>query len=190
MDSGIIYPDGRIKLDGCTPTKTRLLAVNHLFLAIHHPGDRYWDNGGEHYVSAGIEIGPLEQFKRGKEGGTWRFKLKRMGGRIRFHPTPTRAVRETMSDLDFADSRGDRIAELIKGPMKVETPMCPECRTVLPWPAPFAPTLDIKCRCGAPLKMNAIVDSEGRYRFLIEGPPVAIMEKIYRAREPNAQASR
>lgn len=65
--------------------------------------------------------------------------------------------------------------------MKPDTtaPACPECRAVLPWPAPFAETNIIQCACGAPLKISASVDSEGFYRWAIQGPPTGIMEELY-----------
>lgn len=53
----------------------RVLDVRNGFITLHHGGGRYWDNGGEHYVAARIEVSELTQLRRGNEPGTWLFAL-------------------------------------------------------------------------------------------------------------------
>lgn len=100
MWAGTIYSDGRVRLDGYEPTKTRLVGINNRSIAIHHPGGRWWDNGGEHYTPAWISVHELESIKPANEPDTWRFEIKRRGGKeISFHPTPKVAARNAVLEL-------------------------------------------------------------------------------------------
>lgn len=99
MDSGTIYADGSVRIHGTVPTKTRIVAISRSHIAIHHPGGSYWDNSGQNYVSAWIEVLPLVELKRGNEAGTFIYRVERRGA-IRFHPTPKVAVRAAMAELE------------------------------------------------------------------------------------------
>ncbi len=101
QSEGIIFPDGSVRLLGCTPEKTRLVGLNRGMIAIHHPGGTYWDNSGRNYVSAWIEVEVLEDLKPGREPETWHYRSKR-GHSISFHPTPSRAVENATFNLQRA----------------------------------------------------------------------------------------
>ena len=111
MDTGTIYPDGRISLDGCVPQKWRLLAINGSLLVYHSPGSAWYDNSGRNYGPASIEVKEIEDLRRGNEPGTWRFRLKRLGAGIHFHSTPKTACLGAVHDLEV---HGDRLAEAIR----------------------------------------------------------------------------
>lgn len=108
METGTIRADGRVFFDGCVDEGARLLAVNDAFIVVHHPGGTYYDNGGRNYVSARVEIAEIEDLRRGNAAGSWRFRTKRIGRRIQYHPTIGQAVHKAMGDLRL---RGERIAE-------------------------------------------------------------------------------
>jgi hypothetical protein len=102
--TGTIYPDGRIQYHGYTPMKSRLLAINETLIVIHHPGGSYWDNGGEHYVNARIEVCGLAELRPGNAEGTWHFRLGGARGAA-FHPTPAEAVKNAMWTLKEAGQK-------------------------------------------------------------------------------------
>lgn len=109
--TGIIRADGSIQYHGYTPMNSRLLAITDELIVIHHGGGRYWDNGGEHYVSASIEIKTLRFLKPGNAEGTWEFGMK-SGRGARWHPTPKEAARQVMHDLN--DGLGEKIKRKIE----------------------------------------------------------------------------
>lgn len=111
MDSGTINPDGSVVMHGCVPTKTRLVAINARLIAIHHPGGSYWDNGGENYVSAWVEVKELEDLRRGNEPGTWVFRLKRTGHGLSYHPTVKKAAENAARRLK---NDGDALVQRIE----------------------------------------------------------------------------
>ena len=104
--TGTIKADGRVKLDGYVPEDTRLVGISRRLIAIKHPGGRWWDNGGEHYTSAWIEIKELEDLARANEPGEYRFRCKKMGLTLSFHPTPKTAQREAMKTIERMLSDG------------------------------------------------------------------------------------
>jgi len=107
MTQGTIYPDGRVQYYGYEKMESRVLDVRNGFITIHHAGGRYWDNGGEHYVAAHVEVMELAYLRRGNEPGTWNFRLgqKRIAD---FHPTPKEAVRLAMNRLE---NHGEKMGE-------------------------------------------------------------------------------
>lgn len=106
MHSGTIYEDGRVVLHGCTPEKTRLVAITSTMIAIHHPSGTYWDNGGENYVRSWIEVEELEELKPGNEPGSWVFRTKRMSPyTMSFHPVVSRAAEDAMFKLERDGAR-------------------------------------------------------------------------------------
>ncbi len=98
--TGTIYADGRITLDGFTPEDTRLIGITRTMIAIHHPGGRWWDNGGEHYGPAHISVHELESLTRGNKARTYRFCIKRGGSGVSFHPTRKKAVKVAVERLE------------------------------------------------------------------------------------------
>ena len=108
FDSGTIYADGRMHIDGYEDAGWRLLAINGKLCVIHRPGGNWSDNGGRHYGVADITVREIKTLRRGNEPGTWRVHFVRMGASINFHPTPKVACREAMQEL--AD-RGDALVE-------------------------------------------------------------------------------
>lgn len=99
MDSGTIYADGSLSLDGCVPMKWRCLALTDRLLVYHSPGGTWYDNGGRNYGPATIEVREIEELRPGNTEGSWRFRLKRIGAGASFHPTPREACRKIANEL-------------------------------------------------------------------------------------------
>jgi hypothetical protein len=108
--SGTIYPDGRVQYHGYERMDSRVLFIDDESIVIHHPGGRYWDNGGGHYVSARIEVWPLAELRPANEEGHWLFQLDRGRGAT-FHPVPKQATANAMWTLR---ERGDEIMKRMK----------------------------------------------------------------------------
>lgn len=107
---GTIKADGSVQYYGYERMDSRVLDITpggHI--AIHHAGGRYWDNGGEHYVSARIEVWQLDDLRRANETDTWTFTLGRRI--VEFHPTPKEACSRAMSELR---NRGDEVAARLR----------------------------------------------------------------------------
>lgn len=111
-ESGTIAPDGKISFDGLVPNKWRLLALTRDHLIFHAPGQKWSDNGGQHYGAATIEVVEIVELRRDNREGYWRFRTKRMGHRASFHPTPSEACRNAAAMLlDRGDDLARRIEE-------------------------------------------------------------------------------
>lgn len=110
VTTGTIKPDGSVQYYGYERMDSRVLDITgggHI--ALHHAGGRYWDNGGEHYVSARIEVYVLEDLRPANEDNTWTFTLGRRV--VEFHPTPKEACARTMAELK---QRGQEIAARLR----------------------------------------------------------------------------
>lgn len=95
--TGTIYPDGRVKLDGCEPEATVLVGITRSVIAIKHPGGAYWTNGGKNYATARIAVSSLDSLKKCSDG-TYRFQFD--DPLVWFHPTPIKAQAAAVQDLE------------------------------------------------------------------------------------------
>lgn len=97
--SGTIKRDGGVVLHGCVPSDTRLVGITRRLIAIKHPGGRWWDNGGEHYTKAWVEVRELDRLEAANEPDEYIFHIKKIGLSMDFHPTPKVAQANATEDV-------------------------------------------------------------------------------------------
>lgn len=107
-DAATIYADGRIQYHGYEKMDSTVRCLTRTHITIHHPGGTYWDNGGEHYVSARFEVMEYESIQPANEEGTYLVRFsRRPGTRVaEFHPMKSEAVHAALGQARSLTEKG------------------------------------------------------------------------------------
>lgn len=109
VDSATIHADGRIQYHGYERMDSTVRAITKTHIVIHHPGGSYSDNGGQHYVSARMEVVEYDSIQKANAPRTYIVHFARRPGTrvVEFHPSKTKAIRKALQDM--ADIVGEEV---------------------------------------------------------------------------------